>query len=117
MDRARHPIAQVLLGFTVALALLASLFAPLWFLELSLIGLSTWFVWWVSTTPLDRLSSTRRIPRFTVFFPLGIGIAANLYLLRISGRSGLLVNLILFVTALAIGAFRVAKGDVLGELT
>lgn len=103
------PIKQLAVGVGSAFALMASLVAPLWVIELALVGLSLWFLMWVARTSLWRLSSDRRIPRLMVFGPLSFGIVSNLYLVNATGRVALVANLVLFLAALVVGLYRVFR--------
>lgn len=108
----RRPVMQLVVGIASAFALMATLIAPLWMIELALVGLSIWFVWWMARAPFLRLASPRRIPRLMVFGPLGLGIAANVYLVSTTARAALAVNLVVFVSGALVGMYRIAKAPV-----
>ncbi len=112
MNERRSPLLQILAGVGSALAVLATLVAPLWMIEIGLVALSAWFLSWVVRTQLWRLSSPRRIPRLMVFAPLGIGIAVNLHLVNATARPALALNLLIFLAALVVGLFRVFRAPV-----
>lgn len=114
MER-RPALAQLALGLGVAIVLMATLIAPLWAIELLLVGVSVWLLWWVAQAPLERLASDRRIPRLMVFGPLGLGIAANLYLVNITARVTLTLNLLVFVATAIVGLYRVFRRPPTGE--
>lgn len=114
MER-RPALAQLALGLGVAFVLMATLIAPLWAIELLLVGVSVWLLWWVGQAPLGRLASDRRIPRLMVFGPLGLGIAANLYLVNVTARVTLTLNLLVFVATAIVGLYRVFRRPPTGE--
>lgn len=105
----RRPLMQLAVGVGSAFALMATLIAPLWMIELLLIAMSIWLVTWMVRAPFTRLASPRRLPRLIVFGPLGIGVAANLYLVNVTGRGALVVNLIALTAAFVVGSYRIAK--------
>ena len=105
----RRPVMQLAVGLGSAFALMATLIAPLWMIELVLVTMSLWFVWWMARAPFYRLASARRIPRLMVFGPLGLGIAANVYLVSVTTRVALAVNLVVFVAAALVGMYRIVK--------
>lgn len=108
----RRPVVQLAIGLASAFALMATLIAPLWMIELVLVGLSVWFVWWMGRAPFLRLASPRRIPRLMIFGPLALGIAANVYLVSTTSRVALAINLVVFVAAALVGMYRIVKAPV-----
>jgi len=109
MDERRTPLIQLVIGVGSAIAVMATLVAPLWMIELGLMGLSLWFLSWILRAPLWRLASARRIPRMMVFVPLGVGVAVNLHLVNVTNRPALGLNLLVFLTALILGLVRVFR--------